>query len=215
MDSYITVEKAAHTEIVIQKSRFLGFSIPCEKEEEALAFLSSLREQYRDASHCCYAYIIGTNGGIMRYSDDGEPGGTAGLPMIEFLKRRKLVNCCAAVVRYFGGILLGTGGLVRAYSESCQSVIKASGIVCMERTQEYYCDIAYSLWDTFKYTAQHLTVQIKEIEYGASVSFHLYIKKAEQDKYLPALINSVNRQLEFMEVGEFFMPWPSAETDNP
>ena len=84
----------------------------------------------------------------------------------------------------------------------------------MERTQEYYCDIAYSLWDTFKYTAQHLTVQIKEIEYGASVSFHLYIKKAEQDKYLPALINSVNRQLEFMEVGEFFMPWPSAETDN-
>ena len=114
IDSYITVREEASDEVVITKSRFIGYAAPCETEEDALAFLRRIREMHRDARHHCYAYVIGKNKGIMRYSDDGEPAGTAGLPMMDVLKSRDVVDCAVVVVRYFGGVLLGTGGLVRA-----------------------------------------------------------------------------------------------------
>ena len=92
--SYKTVKQEARDEFIVNKSRFIGHARPCQSEEEALAFLNRMREQYRDATHNCYAYVIGENAGVMRYSDDGEPGGTAGLPMMEVLKNRGVVNCC-------------------------------------------------------------------------------------------------------------------------
>ena len=131
VNSYITVRSEASDEIVIQKSRFIGYAAPCETEDEALAFLRKIRDRHRDARHCCYAYVIGINAGIMRYSDDGEPGGTAGMPMMDILKSEKAVNCCVVVVRYFGGILLGTGGLVRAYTQGCKTALQAAGLVRM------------------------------------------------------------------------------------
>ena len=115
MNPYRTLRQSASDEFVINKSRFIGYAAPCETEAEALAFLQSIRTKHKDATHNCYAYIIGQNAGIMRYSDDGEPGGTAGLPMMEVLKHQGVVNCCCVVTRYFGGVLLGAGGLVRAY----------------------------------------------------------------------------------------------------
>ena len=117
MNPYRTLRQSASDEFIINKSRFIGYAAPCETEAEALAFLQSIRTKHKDATHNCYAYIIGQNAGIMRYSDDGEPGGTAGLPMMEVLKHQGVVNCCCVVTRYFGGVLLGAGGLVRAYTQ--------------------------------------------------------------------------------------------------
>ena len=132
INAYITVARSSREETVINKSRFIGYAAPCISESEALAFLQSVREEHKTATHHCYAYIIGENSGIMRYSDDGEPGGTAGLPMMDVIRARNIVNCCVVVVRYFGGTLLGTGGLVRAYSQSAQSALNAAGIIRME-----------------------------------------------------------------------------------
>lgn len=108
--SYKTLREENSAEFIINKSRFIGYGCPCGTEEEALAFLARIRQKHKDATHNCYAYIIGLNSGIMRYSDDGEPGGTAGMPIIEVMKARGVVNCAVVVTRYFGGILLGAGG---------------------------------------------------------------------------------------------------------
>ena len=102
--SYKTLRAENSAEFVINKSRFIGYGCPCETEEEALAFLARIRQKHKDSTHNCYAYIIGLNSGIMRYSDDGEPGGTAGMPIIEVMKARGVVNCAVVVTRYFGGI---------------------------------------------------------------------------------------------------------------
>ena len=99
-DSYITVSRTACEEIVINKSRFIGYVSPCSSESDALAFLQHIRDEHKTATHHCYAYIVGENSGIMRYSDDGEPGGTAGLPIIDVMRTKSIVNCCIVVVRY-------------------------------------------------------------------------------------------------------------------
>ena len=127
--SYKTLREENSAEFIINKSRFIGYGCPCETEEEALAFLARIRQKHKDATHNCYAYIIGLNSGIMRYSDDGEPGGTAGMPIIEVMKARGVVNCAVVVTRYFGGILLGAGGLVRAYSKSAADAVTKAGMV--------------------------------------------------------------------------------------
>ena len=126
--SYKTLRAENSAEFVINKSRFIGYGCPCETEEEALAFLARIRQKHKDATHNCYAYIIGLNSGIMRYNDDGEPGGTAGMPIIEVMKARGVVNCAVVVTRYFGGILLGAGGLVRAYAQGSKAALDAAGI---------------------------------------------------------------------------------------
>ena len=129
MNPYRTLRQFASDEFIINKSRFIGYAAPCETEAEALAFLQSIRTKHKDATHNCYAYIIGQNAGIMRYSDDGEPGGTAGLPMMEVLKHQGVVNCCCVVTRYFGGVLLGAGGLVRAYTQGAVVALKAAPLL--------------------------------------------------------------------------------------
>ena len=129
MNPYRTLRQFASDEFIINKSRFIGYAAPCETEAEALAFLQSIRTKHKDATHNCYAYIIGQNAGIMRYSDDGEPGGTAGKPIMDVLTGRELTNVLCVVTRYFGGILLGAGGLVRAYSKSAADAVTKAGVV--------------------------------------------------------------------------------------
>ena len=207
MDSYITIQSHASAEVIIQKSRFIGIAQPCQSEEDALQFLDATRDQYRDAKHCCFAYIIGTNSGIMRYSDDGEPGGTAGLPIMEILKKKKIVNCCIAVVRYFGGILLGTGGLVRAYSSACKEALEQARMITMCSTVCDYCDLPYPVWDKFQHAAKQLPVRTEDVVYGASVSFHLLTRKEDHDSVIQSLLDASGRQLEYITEQEIFSPW--------
>ena len=125
---YKTLLRRAEEEFVINKSVFIGHGMPVETEEQALAFLSEMRQTYKDATHNCYAYILRENNTV-RHSDDGEPGGTAGKPIMDVLTGKGLTNVLCVVTRYFGGILLGAGGLVRAYSKSAADAVTKAGMV--------------------------------------------------------------------------------------
>lgn len=206
-NAYITVCTEASDEIVIQKSRFIGYAAPCETEEEALDFLRKLRDKHRDARHCCYAYVIGRNAGIMRYSDDGEPGGTAGMPMMDVLKNENAVNCCVVVVRYFGGILLGTGGLVRAYTQGCKAALQAAGLVRMELSFVMRCTVSYSLWSSVQYTLQKMPVQVMDLSYAEDVSFTLAMRKKDSDDVEIHLRNLTDGKLSCEPVSEVYLAW--------
>ena len=207
IDSYLTVSGSSREELVISKSRFIGYASPCTDESEAVSFLQRIRDEHKTATHHCYAYIIGKNSGIMRYSDDGEPGGTAGMPIMDVMRLKGIVNCCVVVVRYFGGVLLGTGGLVRAYTQSAQAALDSAGIARMELTTEEYCELPYSVWDRFRYEAERLPVRIEQIGYGAAIGFHLYYRSADRETVIPRLMEASERKLETIPQNESFSAW--------
>ena len=208
MTSYKTIRQEAQDEFIVNKSRFIGYACPCETEEEALAFLKRIREKHRDATHNCYAYVIGANAGIMRYSDDGEPGGTAGLPMMEVLKNRGVVNCCVVVTRYFGGVLLGAGGLVRAYTKGCAIALDAAQVSVMEKTARVLFDVPYPLWDKFNYALQSLPVLLESAEYQASVDATLLIRERDRAAVCEKLTTLTDGKADHMQTDELFYPWP-------
>ena len=129
LKAYKTVLREWETEFTEKRSRFIGHCFPAESEEQALQLLNSMRKRYADATHNCWAYNI--VGGLMRFSDDGEPSGTAGMPIMDTLIRRDIQNAIVVVTRYFGGILLGTGGLVRAYSKAASEAVVGAGVGIM------------------------------------------------------------------------------------
>ena len=212
---YKTLKQAASDEFIVNKSRFIGYASPCETEEEALAFLRSIREKHKDATHNCYAYVIGQNAGIMRYNDDGEPGGTAGMPMMEVLKARGVVNCCVVVTRYFGGILLGAGGLVRAYSHGCAIAINAAQVVKMEESQRILLDVSYPLWDRVNYALKSLPQITEETNFGASVEATLLIRKKDVEEVTQKLTAITDAKAEWLELDELHYPWPAEDDSAP
>ena len=182
MNPYRTLRQSASDEFIINKSRFIGYAAPCETEAEALAFLQSIRTKHKDATHNCYAYIIGQNAGIMRYSDDGEPGGTAGLPMMEVLKHQGVVNCCCVVTRYFGGILLGTGGLVRAYTQGAQVAVAAAGVQRMSLYTVALIACPYNLYDIVTHLLPEYDCAVEETDYGADVTLTVTLPAGGEDR---------------------------------
>ncbi|MDO4837590.1 MAG: YigZ family protein [Clostridia bacterium] len=204
---YKTLRQSASDEFIINKSRFIGYGSPAQTEEEALAFLKGIREKHKDATHNCYAYVIGRNAGIMRYSDDGEPGGTAGLPIMEVLKAQGVVNCCVVVTRYFGGILLGAGGLVRAYTQGCVAALKASGVVVMEPSQQYLCEVGYPLWDKVQYALKSLPVQLIGSEFTTAVTFTLLVREKDAQQVLDTLTRVTDGKVETLLEEESFAGW--------
>ena len=141
MKDYLTLERAACAEFVERRSRFIGYCKPIVREEEATAFISEIKSKHWDASHNVYAYVL-REGQIRRYSDDGEPQGTAGIPVLEVLQKSGLTDAVVVVTRYFGGVLLGAGGLVRAYSHGAKLAVEAGGMVQMRLCAELslHCD---------------------------------------------------------------------------
>ena len=140
---YQTIEKAGESEIVISKSRFLGFCIPVSSETEAQEALGQIRKKHYDARHCCYAFRL-HEGGIVRSSDDGEPSGTAGAPILGVLSGAGVENVLCAVVRYFGGVLLGTGGLVRAYGKAASEALTQAGTTQIRVCARLQVAVSYS-----------------------------------------------------------------------
>ena len=204
---YKTLRRAASDEFIIHKSRFIGYASPAQSEEEALAFLQSIRTKHKDATHNCYAYVIGRNAGVMRYSDDGEPGGTAGLPMMEVLKAQGMVNCCVVVTRYFGGVLLGAGGLVRAYTQGCAVALKAAQVVVMEPSRRYLCEVGYPLWDRVQHTLRTLPVQLLGSEFTTAVTFTLLMREKDSDDVLSELTRITDGRFEALLEEESFEGW--------
>lgn len=207
MKPYKTLMKRAEDEFIVNKSRFIGHACPCETEEAALGFLAEMREKYKDASHNCYAYIIGANMGIMRYSDDGEPGGTAGMPIIEVLKARGVTNCCCVVTRYFGGVLLGAGGLVRAYTKGAAIALDACGVGTMHPTARYLMDIPYPMLSRMEYFLQSEPVTVEDKTFTDTVTLTLLVKCADENALIKRVTDVSEGSIEPIRFEEFYRAW--------
>ena len=207
MKPYRTVLKAAGDEQIIQRSRFIGDASPAASAEEALAFLEAVRARHRDATHHCYAYIIGQNASIMRYSDDGEPSGTAGLPIIEVMKARGVVDCCVVVTRYFGGVLLGAGGLTRAYAHTCAIALDAAGVCVMHPTETWLAEVPYALWDRVRHELAGLPARLESTEFTSAVAFELSVKAQDSQRVRDCLARVTDGRAEMLLEGERHSPW--------
>ncbi len=207
MKAYRTLGQRASAEFVEKKSRFIGHACPVETEEEALAFLESIRRDYRDATHNCYAYTVGQNMGIMRYSDDGEPGGTAGLPMMDVLKKRDVRNCCVVVTRYFGGVLLGAGGLVRAYTHGTAIALDAARVVVMEPSRHLLCEVAYPMWDRVQHWLKDQPVQVLSTEFTTAVTFTLAVRERDEAEVEAGLIRLTDSRVEILPEDVMWQAW--------
>ena len=207
MQSYKTLLKSASGEYLVQKSRFIGYAAPVASTEEALAFLDGIRQKHRDASHNCFAYIIGQNAGIMRYSDDGEPGGTAGMPIIEVMKARGVVDAVVVVTRYFGGVLLGAGGLVRAYARTCALALDAARVCEMHPTERWLFEVSYPLWDRVQHFLKKQPIRMENSEFATGVTFELLVRSADSAALQKELATVTDGQITALLTDELFSPW--------
>lgn len=188
MDEYLVPTGDATTEMIEKRSRFIGHIWLTETEEEAIAHIKQMREKHYDATHNVYAYII--RDGAMRYSDDGEPQGTAGMPVLEVLRREQLYNVCCVVTRYFGGILLGAGGLVRAYAKSAKQALDAAGISQKRVWDHVELPCPYPLYDRVKQVVSASGAQILDTEYGAQILLHCIVPHGAKDEFVAKIIDS-------------------------
>lgn len=190
MGNYKSVHKFGRDEIIINKSRFIGTAIPVENEDEAVQFIESIRKEFKDATHNCYAYVIGENKNIQRYSDDGEPSGTAGMPILNVINQEGLVNVAVVVTRYFGGILLGAGGLVRAYTKGCKIGLESGIIVDKNLYYDLNFNLDYTLLGKMENELLKNNFIVKDKIYSDHVMFKLIVKEDETEKII-SLVNDV------------------------
>ena len=181
--SYFTVKPEGQTEIIIQKSRFIGYVKRVVSEEEAQNFVQRIKKKHYDATHNCSAYLIGENDQIQKANDDGEPGGTAGVPILEVIKRKQLKNTAIVVTRYFGGIKLGAGGLIRAYGSVAAEALKATGLVKMQLMRTCTVKTEYSLLGLLENALQNTPFILNHILYEDLVTLTILVEAGEEENF--------------------------------
>ena len=181
MTEYFVPTGAGESEYVEKRSRFLGHVRPAESEDEARAFIAAVKKEHYDARHNCWCYII--KGGPERYSDDGEPQGTAGIPMLEILRREGVTNAVCVVTRYFGGVLLGTGGLFRAYTRSAKDALDAAGISVVRRWLTLDLPCSYAAAERYKNELASFGGAVAEMDYGAAVTIRALLPEERIDAF--------------------------------
>lgn len=185
MVEFTTIKENIQAEIIEKKSKFIANLIKVETQEEAEEKIKELKKKYHDARHNCIAYrIVNENQIIEKSSDDGEPSGTAGAPMLNILQKNNLANVLIVVTRYFGGILLGTGGLVRAYSDSLIKAIEESKKIQKCQGIEMLTIMEYSDFETFKYYCKNNNVFITNVEYGQNIECKIELEDDKKEKLL-------------------------------
>ena len=194
-EKYLTVKGMGEAELIEKRSRFIATVTPAQTEEEAIAFINQIKQKYPDARHNVYAYIIEENN-IIRYSDDGEPAGTGGVPVLDFLRKEGLTNIAVVVTRYFGGILLGTGGLVHAYSSAAKAgvlnAVKTEMLLC--RQLFIKCD--YTLWGKVQNELSNFITAMLAPDYSDIVSLTLYVPIGECERLIKTLTETTNAKAE-------------------
>jgi uncharacterized YigZ family protein len=189
LPEYRTIYQGGEDEIVEKKSRFIATVIPVENEEEALEFIEKTKKKYWDARHNCFAYVIGERGQLQRCSDDGEPNGTAGKPMLDVLLGNELRNVAVVVTRYFGGTLLGTGGLVRAYSQAVKAGLQASVVITKILGVKLHIETDYTTFGKIQYILAQRELKILDTVYTDKV-----IPKTELEQVMHAITEGTNAQ---------------------
>ena len=191
-------------EITEKRSRFIANLKPVESEEEALSFIEETRKKHWDARHNCYAWILGKNGDQKRCSDDGEPSQTAGKPMLDVLEGEGIVKICAVVTRYFGGTLLGTGGLVRAYSKAVQEGLKACTVLTIEPARKLSVTADYNGIGKIQYLLGQQEIKILDSEYTDRVELTVLVPDERREKLQADIIEITGGQAELLELEEIY-----------
>lgn len=184
LDHYKTIKHFGKDETIIRKSRFIGYAIPVETEEEATAFIESIKKEHWNATHNCSAYVIGERDQIQKALDDGEPSGTAGKPILEVIKQQGLKNVCVVVTRYFGGILLGAGGLIRAYTEGAVIGIRAAEPVYRVLHREVLVEIDYTWLGKVENELRNRKMVMGETQFTDRVTLVCLPLAAEADRFI-------------------------------
>ena len=192
LEKYKTVYEGGEGEIVEKKSRFIATVRPVKTEEEALAFIEEMKKKYWDARHNCYVYSVGKNREYTRCSDDGEPSGTAGRPMLDVILGDDIYNVAAVVTRYFGGILLGTGGLVRAYSAAVQEGLKESLIIEKFLCRRVRMSMDYTMLGKMQYLAAKLNLMILDTLYTEGVEMQLLVPDTQYAAFIKEVTEASN-----------------------
>ena len=181
MEPYRIPTAPGEAEFQEKRSTFLGHVRPVETEDEAKAFVAAMKKQYHDARHNCWCYLL--RGGVERYSDDGEPQGTAGIPMLEVFRREGVTNVVCVVTRYFGGILLGTGGLLRAYTKSAKDALEAAGVSAVRRWVSVEVPCPYALLERMKAAVTAADGVVAGLEYGADVTLRALLPEEQSGAF--------------------------------
>lgn len=206
MDEYLVPTAFGEDEFYEKKSHFIGRVWPVETEDEALEKIQAMKKQHYDATHNCWAYII--KDGAVRFSDDGEPGGTAGMPMLQVLQREGLYNIVCVVTRYFGGILLGAGGLVRAYTKGAKIAVDAAGKSMKRVWTVVYLPCPYPFYERVKLLAAEFDGIIRETAFGAEVELELLFPEANVQPFFEKLTDLTSGTVEGMETGQEYKAFP-------
>lgn len=206
MDEYLVPTTYGEDDFYEKKSHFIGRAWPVETEEEALEKIQQMKKQHYDATHNCWAYII--KDGAVRFSDDGEPGGTAGMPMLQVLQREGLYNIVCVVTRYFGGILLGAGGLVRAYTKGAKIAVDAAGKSMKRVWTVLYVPCPYTFYERVKLLVTECEGIIRQTDFGAEVELELLFPEALADAFLEKLTDMTSGTVEGMETGKEYRAFP-------
>ena len=211
MQEYKTIEEndgIIKTEWEIQKSRFITHLKHVKTEKEAQEFIQEIKKKYFDARHNCSSYIIGQSSEIQKSSDDGEPSGTAGIPILEVLKKNELSDIVAVVTRYFGGIKLGAGGLIRAYGKSATLAIESATVVKKSIFNAYKLTLDYSLIDTFENYLHLNEIRIKDKEYTDNVTFTILLPQLISDNTIKDIINLTANRCKIVELEAMYLNIP-------
>ena len=206
MEEYLVPTGYGEDEFVEKKSRFIGRVWPVETEEEALAKIAEMKKQHYDATHNCWAYVL--KSGAMRFSDDGEPGGTAGNPMMQVLQKENLFNVVCVVTRYFGGTLLGAGGLVRAYTKGAKIAVDAAGKSMKRVWSVLYIPCPYTFYERVKLETEAFGGVIRDTQFGAEVELEILVAQLQAQAFLDKILDMTSGTVEGMETSQEYRAFP-------
>ncbi|MFI9579225.1 YigZ family protein [Staphylococcus capitis] len=208
----ITIKEEHQIENIINKSHFIAHIRPVQNEEDAKAFINEIKSSHKDATHNCSAYTIGSEMNIQKANDDGEPSGTAGVPMLEILKKLEIHNACVVVTRYFGGIKLGGGGLIRAYSGAVRDVIYDIGRVELREAVPVTITISYDLTGKFEYELASAPYMLRNQFYTDKVSYQIDVVKEDYEKFIQFLNRNTAGNYDLEEEDIKLLPFDIATT---
>jgi uncharacterized YigZ family protein len=202
---YYTIKGYGEHEIIIQKSRFISYVNRVTTEEEAQAFIQEIKKKHWDATHNCSAYIIGEHDQIQKANDDGEPNGTAGVPMLEVLKKRQVKNTVVVVTRYFGGIKLGAGGLIRAYGKSTSEGLNHTGVVECTLMQVMHATIDYTWVGKIENELRSSIYRVKDTHYLENVEFEVFVEEGKKQQFIDWMVELTNGQSTIIEGEQLYL----------
>lgn len=201
-NNYRTIHRSSETELIINKSKFIGYAKPISNEDEAIKYIEEIRSKHKTANHNVPAYVIGENNNIQRYSDDGEPSGTAGIPVLEVIKKENLKNVVIVITRYFGGIKLGTGGLVRAYTKAAKLALESAIIVDKKLFIKLKIRVSYNLFGKIENEILRLNYIIDNKTYDDQVNIIVLCEKSKLNDLKNTLIELSSANIELLETGD-------------